>query len=192
MTPLPIVLALPEVPYWSAGRAPTMIVFGALIGVGGARALWQQFTVLARAAVAVLLLAMPVQFSMFAGDYWSDYQERSASRFDPNATREVIAAVLELERHARVPIIFLHDDSDNKAIRWKFYTLKHARPDLWDRTQYFHADALAAAARPIGSLFVMPANDPRSAALLAAGCSLVASVRAIGGGLGSEIYRRDR
>lgn len=190
--PLPIVLALPETPQSSIGRALTMVVFGVLIAMIGAQALWHRSTVSARAGVVALLLLMPLQFLMFRADYLSAYQERSAVRFDPFAMRDVMGAILDIERRTAVPLILINDDGDNKAIRWKFYTLKHQRTDLWSRTKYFRVDALDSAGPPMGSLLLMAANDPRSDKLLAAGCSKIAVVDGRGGQPATDIFRRER
>jgi hypothetical protein len=187
------VIALPEAPHSSTGRALTMLVFGVLIACAGVDALWRRSTVAARAMVILLIAAMPVQFAGFHDDYFANYQERSWRRFDPNATRDVIAAVMNLDREQRAPRVFLNDDGDNKSIRWRFYTLKHDRADLWARLRYFRVDeAGAVAAMPLRSLLIMHANDPRSLKLVAAGCSKIATVLAVDGQAATDIFRRDQ
>jgi len=189
--PLPIVIALPEAPHSSTGRALTMLVFGVLIACVGIESLWRRST-LARAGVVLLVAAMPVQFMAFRTDYFADYQARSWARFDPNATRDVITSVMGLERQQAVPSIWLNDDGDDKSIRWLFYTLKHGRQDLWERSRYFRVDdAASLAAVPARGLLIMHANDPRSNRLLAAGCSKVATILAVDGQPATDIFRRD-
>lgn len=191
--PLPIVIAMPEAPHSSTGRALTMLVFGVLIGTAGADAMWRRGTIAARGALLVLLIAMPLQFTAFRADYFGEYRERSWARFDPNATRDVMTTVIGLDQEARIPSVLLNDDGDDKAIRWLFYALKHGREDLFARTRYFRVDedgALAGVAP--GSLLIMHADDPRSARLLAAGCSKIATVLAVNGEPATEIFRRDR
>ena len=191
--PLPIVIALPEAPHSSTGRALTMLVFGVLIACVGVQALWRRSTGAARAVVVLLLAAMPAQFIAFRSDYFADYQARSWARFDPNATRDVITSVIELDRQEPVTSVWLNDDGDDKSIRWLFYTLKHGRQDLWERTQYFRVeDAASVAAVPLRGLLMMHANDPRSNRLLEAGCSKVATVLAVDSQPATDIFRRDR
>ena len=191
--PLPIVVALPEAPHSSTGRALTMLVFGVLVACAGVEALWRRSTGAARGAVVLLMAAMPIQFIGFRSDYFANYQERSWARFDPNATRDVITTVMDLERQEAVPSVWLNDDGDDKSIRWLFYTLKHGRQDLWERTRYFRVDdAASVAAVPPRGLLIMHANDPRSDRLLAAGCSKVATVLAVDGQPATDIFRRHR
>jgi len=170
-----------------------MLVFGVLIACVGVEALWRRSTVAARGAVVLLLAAMPAQFIAFRSDYFADYQARSWARFDPNATRDVITSVIELDRQEPVTSVWLNDDGDDKSIRWLFYTLKHGRQDLWERTQYFRVeDAASVAAVPLRGLLMMHANDPRSNRLLEAGCSKVATILAVDSQPATDIFRRDR
>jgi 4-amino-4-deoxy-L-arabinose transferase-like glycosyltransferase len=191
LAPLPIVLVMPEAPGSSIGRAMTLIVFGILMAAAGAVAMWQQ-SGWARAAAGILVVMMPAQFGVFRADYFTEYQERSSVRFDGLATRDVMDAVLTIERGSPVPLVLLLDDGYNTGIRWLFYTLKSQRPDLWARTRYFRVDALETPGPPVGTLLLMPANDPRSAKLLAAGCSKVAAVNRFSGEPATDIFRRDR
>jgi hypothetical protein len=191
--PLPIVIALPEAPSSSTGRALIMLVFGVLIAIIGVEAWWRRSTIAVRAVVVLLVAAMPIQFIQFRADYFTNYVERSWMRFDPNATRDVVSTVMNLDRQQQAPSILLNDDGDNKSIRWRFYTLKHDREDLWARSRYFLVDdAAALAGVPLHSLLLMRGNDPRSATLMAAGCSKIATVPAVDGQPATDIFRRDR
>ncbi len=191
--PLPIVIALPEAPSSSTGRTLIMLVFGVLVATVGVEAMWQRATSVARAAVVILLAAMPIQFIGFRAHYFANYLERSWMRFDPNATRDVVTAVMALDRQEKAPLVMLQDDGDNKSIRWRFYTHRHGADDLWSRTRYFEvADAAAVGGVPPRSLLLMRGNDPRSTTLLAAGCSKIATVPALDGQPATDIFRRDR
>jgi 4-amino-4-deoxy-L-arabinose transferase-like glycosyltransferase len=191
--PLPIVIALPEAPSSSTGRMLVMLIFGVLVATVGIEAMWQRSTTAARTAVIVLLAAMPIQFVGFRADYFANYLERSWMRFDPNATRDVVTAVMALDRQEKAPLVVLQDDGDNKSIRWRFYTLRNGADDLWSRTRYFEVGDIASVeSLPPRSLLLMRGNDPRSAALLAAGCSKVATVAALDGQPATDIFRRDR
>jgi hypothetical protein len=189
--PLPIAIALPEAPGSSTGRALVMLVFGVLVGAAGVQAMWRLPGLAVRPVVVVLLALAPIQFMAFRSDYFANYLERSWMRFDPNATRSVVEAVITINDREEAPAILLNDDGDNKSIRWRYYTHKHRRADLWARTRYFQVDdAATVAALPPRSLVLMRANDPRSAALVAAGCSKVATITAVGGEPATDIFRR--
>lgn len=191
-TPLPTAVLLPEAPQSSTGRILPMLVFGALAAAAGVEMLWRRATVPARALVIVLLTAKIAGFLLFRADYFGDYQARAWRRFDPNATREVAGVVIDLDRRSPLPMILLNDDGDNKGIRWWFYTTKHDRGDLWERTRYFQVDRLADTSAPPGSLFVIQAGDPRAAKLEAAGYTRVRTVVAVNGEPATSIFRRER
>jgi 4-amino-4-deoxy-L-arabinose transferase-like glycosyltransferase len=192
-TPLPIAVLLPEAPQSATGRILPMLVFGVLAAVAGVEMLWRRATAPARAVVIVLLTAKIAGFLLFRADYFGDYQNRAWQRFDPNATRDLIETIITLDRQQSVPAVLINDDGDNKGIRWRFYTAKHQRDDLWQRSRYFHVeDAPAVDGAPVTSLLLMQANDPRSARLLAAGCTKVATVLAVDGQPATDIFRRDR
>jgi hypothetical protein len=189
-TPLPIVITLPEAPHSSTGRVLLMLVFGVLIACQGFTTMWQARGA-ARAAAVVLMLMAPVQFALFQADYFSDYRTRSWFRFDPQATRDLVTAVMAIDQQRRAPQVLLHDDGDNKGIRWRFYTARHGQEDLWARTRYYRVEAIDDTHAPPGSLLLLPANDARAARLVAAGYTRIASVDSISGEAASDIYRRD-
>jgi hypothetical protein len=109
----------------------------------------------------VLLLAMPIQFGSFLHDYFTSYRINSADRFDPVNVRDIAAAVISSNADSPVPAVYLSDDLDDGAIRWRFYVLKYRREDLWARTREFGADHFNVKAAPLGSLFVVYADDPK-------------------------------
>ena len=76
-------------------------------------------------------------------------------------------------------------------MRWRFYSLKLQREDLWERARYFNADRLDPATVPPNSLLVLYATDPRIARLIATGlCTNVAEVKSISGDVAATILRR--
>ncbi|HYE87129.1 MAG TPA: glycosyltransferase family 39 protein [Vicinamibacterales bacterium] len=190
--PLPVAVLLPEAPQASTGRILPMLVFGVLAAAAGIEMLWRRGTVPARAVVIVLLTANIAGFLLFRADYFGDYQHRAWRRFDPNATRDVMSAVIELDRQSPLPMILLHDDGDNKGIRWRFYTTQRNRADLWARSRYFQIDAFDPATVPAGSVVLMPADDRRDARLLSSGYSKIAVVTAVSGEPATNVFRRDR
>lgn len=191
IAPLPVVLTMPEAPHSAIGRVMVLVPLGVLIATTGAQSLWQSTRDRRFAAIALVAL-LPIQFWWFHNDYRSAYQERSAIRFDPNATRDVIDVVMGLDRASAAPRILLQDDGDGKAVRWRFYTHVRRREDLWARTKYFRVDAFDPSEAPVGSLLVMRANDPRAGTLAAAGCVKVATIVGVGEFPATDIFRRAR
>lgn len=188
LAPLPVVLTLPETPAASPGRVLPIVIFGILIAAAGAHALWQSSSP-RRALLIGLVAAMPLQFVSFQRDYFGEYQQRSSYRFDPYAMRDVIAAIAEMDGDAAAPAVLLADDGDNKAIRWRFYTLKEHREELWQRTSYFGTEAPGQSIAA-GAILVTGAGDRRDAGLLDAGFVKVTQIRDIGGRPAADIYRR--
>jgi 4-amino-4-deoxy-L-arabinose transferase-like glycosyltransferase len=189
--PLPIVLTMPDAANYSIARAFTLVPLGILIAAAGCEFAFGQASWWPKAAAVALLVAMPLQFGSFTRDYFSGYQERSAARFDPIATREVMTRVLSLEQTTPAPAILFSDDLDDKSVRWRFYSLKHGREDLWARARDFNATSLDPAALPVNSLLVLYANDPRIARLTATGLLVkVAEVAGLSGEPAAAILRR--
>lgn len=189
-TPLPIAVLLPEASQSATGRILPMLVFGVLAAVAGGEMLWRRATLPARALVLVLLTAKIAAFLLFRADYFGDYQNRAWRRFDPNATRNLIETIITLDRQQSVPAVLINDDDDNKGIRWRFYTARHHRDDLWERARYFQVDQLRETAVPAGSVLVMQAADARQAKLLDAGYAKVATVRSVSGEPAVDVFRR--
>ncbi len=189
--PAPIVLTMPDGPSYSIARAFTLVPFGVLIAAAGCVYVFRHGTRPMKLAAAALLLTAPIQFQLFLGDYFTDYQARSAPRIDPVATREVMPQIIELDRTSHAPQILFSDDLDDKSVRWRFYSLKLQREDLWERARYFNADRLDPATVPPHSLLVLYATDPRIARLIATGqCIAVAEVKSISGDPAATILRR--
>ena len=77
LVPLPIVLAMPEAPFYATARAILAVPFGVLIATAGLACLNEIRSPLRTAASLVLIVSMPWQFASFARDYFDEYQ-RSA------------------------------------------------------------------------------------------------------------------
>jgi hypothetical protein len=168
--PFPIVIALPEAPHYATARDLLVAPFGALIGAAGAEVLAGRSPRLSRAAAVVLVLAVPVQFTLFARDYFTDYQLRSAFRHDYLNVRGVVEFVIARDQSAGVPAIYLSDTlGGGKASQWRFHLLTHHRDDLWERTRYFSTSAEEDDVIRPGSLLVLTAHDPRGDALVQTG-----------------------
>lgn len=192
VAPLPIVLTLPDAPEYSIARAMALVPFGILISGFGVAFLMEHQRRAVRVAAVILLLSMPLQFAYFLSDYFTDYQVRSAPRFDPVGFREVADQIASIDRAGRVPRVFLNDDLDDKSVRWKFYLLKIGRFDLWERSGYFTAEGFEPRSVPSNSLLVLYANDPHVPRLLSSGaCSMVMTVTGVSGTPSAAILRRN-
>ena len=160
--PVPIVLTLPEAPRYATARDLLAVPFGVLISVAGVVWLADERGRRGRIVAALLLLSIPLQFAGFFRDYFADYQNRSAYRFDSANMRDVAAYVIAADRSARLPAVYLSKDlGTGKSVQWKFHLVKNRSEDLWQRTRYFDADAFNSSDVPTGSLLVLDMNNRR-------------------------------
>jgi 4-amino-4-deoxy-L-arabinose transferase-like glycosyltransferase len=189
--PVPIVLTLPEAPRYATARDLLAVPFGVLISVAGVEWLVAGRTLAGRIAAALLILSIPVQFAGFAGDYFGDYQARSAYRFDSANMRDVAAYVIAADRSAHVPAVYLSKDlGTGKSVQWKFHLVKNHRDDLWQRTKYFDADVFKPTDIPSGSLLVLDMNNRRLNDLVPASCSIAYVVKDVANAPTATILRR--
>jgi len=156
-------------------RELVLLPFATLIAASGVAFLVQHAAPLARAAAFALLLAIAVQFVLFYRDYLGDYRVRSALAFDP-ANIGGVADVVLASNAAAVPSIYLSEDLDDVAARWRFHLVAHRREELLARTSLFAADTIALQRVPAGSLLVLYANDPAVARFLESERCAVAAV----------------
>lgn len=187
LAPLPATLVDER---YAVQRELFILPFGVLIGAFGIVSLCRR-PGMARIAATLLLAALPIQFLFFYRDYFSDYQIRSASWFDPINFRGVAEYLISSDSTTGVPGVYLSQDLDDGAARWRFYLAKHSREDLLSRTRYFRAADLNVSAVPAGSLLVLYANDPKLPDLLARDqCSLATTVIDAAGGKAAVILRK--
>lgn len=194
LTPLPIVLSLPETPEHATSRHLVVVPFAVIIAVHGLVSLssagprWRQVL-----AVATFL-AVPAQFVVFASDYFTDYRARSAFWFDSLNMQRVAEAVIGLDGQAPVPAVWLNleDLGEDKSVRLRFHLLARHRMDLWDRTAYSSPARLDAADAPPGSLAVLAAANGRVRSLLDSGrWTLRVSVTNEAGDTVAAVLRRE-
>jgi 4-amino-4-deoxy-L-arabinose transferase-like glycosyltransferase len=144
-----------------------------------------------RLAGVLLLLAMPAQFAYFWQDYFGDYRIRSAFAFDPANFRGVADYLITSSPSGQAPLIYLSEDLDDVAARWRFYLVKHRREDLLERTSLFPAKGLDVGRVPPGSLLVFYANDPAVPAWLGPDkCAVAASIADMSGANAAVILRK--
>jgi 4-amino-4-deoxy-L-arabinose transferase-like glycosyltransferase len=125
-------------------------------------------------AVCVCLLAL-LQFRGFWVDYFGDYRVRASSWLGGNI-RGALEAIVDADRQQAAPAIYFTPlrassgqlDGRNQYLDayWRFYTTKHARTDLVNRTHTLDADA---ATIPHGSLLLSNVGNPGLAASIASG-----------------------
>jgi hypothetical protein len=134
---------------------------------------------------------MPIEYGYFYGDYFNGYRVRSAWWFDSTDFRDVAAFLIANEGQSSGPAVYLSQDLDDVAPRWRFYMAKHGREELAARTNYFTASRFDLGLVPAGSLLVFYANDPHVPVLLATGtCSIATQVIDVAGGKSAVILRK--
>ena len=192
LVPLPIVVALPEAPFYATARAILAIPLGVLIATTGlARLLengaWFRMPI-AWAAIAL----MPLQFASFAQDYFTDYPLRSAGWIDAMNMRGVADYVIASETTNPAPAIYLsHDDmGEDKAVKWKFHLLSSSRLDVWERSKYLESDEAATQSFAPGSVLLLGASNPRTAGLERGGWSVETVINDVTGAPRTAVLRR--
>jgi 4-amino-4-deoxy-L-arabinose transferase-like glycosyltransferase len=172
-------------------RELVVLPFVVLIATFGAAFLLRHPMGAIRLAGVLLLLAVPVQFADFYQDYFNDYRIRSAFSFDPANFRGVAEYLISSNSSGQTPLMYLSEDLDDVAARWRFYLIKHRREDLLQRTSLFAAKGLDVHRVPPGSLLVLYANDPAVPGLLGPEKSSVATfVMDAAGGKAAVILRK--
>lgn len=190
LAPVPVIVVLGAEGGYSIARPIMLVPFGVLLASHGVAWLWHHGS-RARILLAALLVFAPAQFALFADDYFSDYQIRTARRFDALNTGGAAAVVFAEDDRARIPVVYLSDDLDSKAVRWRFHLWKAHRYDLWLRTRYL-TTALVDAGLERGSVVVLFEDDPQVKTFLASGNfdRLAAVTHPAGDGASAVLIRR--
>jgi hypothetical protein len=172
-------------------RELVVLPFAVLIATFGAVFLLRHSIRAVRLSGMLLLLAMPVQFAFFYQDYFNDYRIRSAFAFDPANVRGIAEYLISNHSSGASPPIYLSEDLDDVAARWRFYLIKHRREDMLARTNLFTATRFDLHQAPSGSLLVLYANDPSVPALLGPEkCSVATWVTDVAGRHSAVILRK--
>ena len=151
-------------------RALLLLPFGVLLATIGTARLWASRRPFIRTAVAVLLAMMPLQFAYFYRDYLTNYQHRSAFYFDPVDFRDVAEYLVAADAAHPLPDIYMSDQLDDAAARWRFQATAQRREDLLPRTEY-NVDIARVELRNAspGSALVMYADGARVAEMVRTG-----------------------
>jgi 4-amino-4-deoxy-L-arabinose transferase-like glycosyltransferase len=172
-------------------RELVVLPFAVLIATFGALVLLRHSIRTLRLSGMLLLLAMPVQFAFFYQDYFNDYRIRSAFAFDPANVRGIAEYLISSHSSGAVPPIYLSEDLDDVAARWRFYLIKHRREDMLARSSLFTAAGFDVRQVPSGSVLVLYANDPSVPALLGPEkCSVATWVTDVAGRHSAVILRK--
>ncbi len=151
-------------------RALVLLPFGVLLATIGVARLWSSPRPFIRAALIVMLAMMPLQFAYFYRDYLTHYQHRSAFYFDPVDFRDVAGYLFAADAAHPLPQIYMSDQLDDAAARWRFQATARHREDVLPRTEY-NVDIARVELRsaPAGSALVMYADGARIAKIVGAG-----------------------
>lgn len=146
---------LPE-PY-ALDRHLVLLPFAALLAAAGAERLRHSPPPWRRAG-AIALCLVPLHFAFFQYDYWVDYPARAAYRYQGNRRAALGELIARADAHPAAPILLNQQRVPYVRAHWEFYLLKHARPDLLERTRYYE-QATALSHLPAGSLVLTTVDD---------------------------------
>ena len=190
LVPLPIVLAMPEAPFYATPRAILAAPFGVLIATAGVAVLARNRLPVARVLALIAIVLMPWQFASFARDYFTDYPERSAPWIDTMNFQGVARYVID--NASNTPAVFLSDDdiAEDKSVKWKFHLIAAKQPGLWARTKYLAPEEQAKPGIEAGSVLIMSASNARLGSLTDDGWSVATIVHDAAGTASAAILKK--
>jgi 4-amino-4-deoxy-L-arabinose transferase-like glycosyltransferase len=156
----PVAAAVKGNPY-QIQRASGLLIFVNLLAGVGAATLWASGKSKQRAMVVASALVIAVQFAGFYRDYHTGYRLRSGFAFDPTAFKGAAEAVLAEDQRAPVDAVYMPVNFYDASAKWRFYTAKHDRRDLWKRTEYFSTADDTLARAPARSIALLPLGAPQ-------------------------------
>ena len=154
----PLAALLVDDPF-AIDREMNMLPFAVLLTAFGVGCLLESSRWRVRVLAVCLLVLVPVEFSTFYRDYFGEYRLTSAEWFNRNI-RGGLEDVIAREDPRRPIPVYLNTDIGNVEQFWRFYLVKHDRPDLLPRTKYFDPRTVAVQTIPPGSFVVCPIEDP--------------------------------
>ena len=171
----PVAACLVGEPY-AIQRELEVVPFVVLLATIGAESLISAGRTLPRRLAWCVLALIPLQFSVFYLDYFTQYRVRSAFGFEGNI-RGALEQIIDREQTGAV---YLSTDVRFVELYWRLYLIKHRREDLLQRTVYFDPRTLDVRIVPRRSLILMSAANGASSALVGSGIfrrvSLVANI----------------
>ena len=150
----PIPAVIKGAPY-AIQRASGLLIFLSLLSGAGLASLTLSKRAVARAGAALLAVLMAWQFAVFSREYHGSYRIGSGHVYDPTAFRGVAELVIASDGERAADAVYLPSNFYDVGAKWRFYTMKHDRPLLWRRTQYF-GDAATLARAPANAIAVLP------------------------------------
>jgi len=170
----PVPAVIKGAPY-AIQRASGLLIFVSLLAGAGLASVSSK-RVIGRATAAVLVIFMAWQFASFYRDYHTRYRVGSAYAYDSTAFGEAAKFIVG-NPPRQDGVVYLPLNFHDVGAKWRFYTLKLDRTDLWKRTRYF-ADATELATAAPGSVALLPQPGPNVPA--PAGWSTVGAVTSLG------------
>jgi 4-amino-4-deoxy-L-arabinose transferase-like glycosyltransferase len=129
-----------------------------------------------RAIAALVLASVPLQFVLFANDYFTDYRLRSSTWLGGNL-RGALEELIGRDARARVPGIYFSTLASTTGLMdirnrwmstyWQFYLIKHGRRDLLERTASLNPSKVRDI--PAGSLVLANVGEMNAEALIRSG-----------------------
>jgi hypothetical protein len=111
----------------------------------------------ARATAVVLVIFMVCNLRVYR-DYHSRYRLASALAYDSTAFGEA-AKLIVANPPGQDGVVYLPLNFHDVGAKWRFYTRKLRRTDLWQRTRYFADTSELGTAAP-GSIALLPPSGP--------------------------------
>lgn len=106
-------------------RAVVLVPAVALVAMAGVEWMLHARQAVMRTALWMLLAMMPLQFGLFAYDYFGHYTRRSAFYYDSGNIRGVVETLVASRMLQSAPLIHLSNQLDDASSRWRFFLTKH-------------------------------------------------------------------
>jgi hypothetical protein len=159
-------------------RALALVPFGVLLAMLGLQTIWasRRARPVTWLAVVGLLLLLPLQFRIYASDYFNEYRVRASPWLGGNI-RGALETLIDLNARTPAPALYFSKlqatsglaDGRNEYMSayWQFYATKHGREDLLDRPRPL--DPSAVGVMPAHSLVLANIGDRVADGLVASG-----------------------
>jgi hypothetical protein len=119
----------------------------------------------ARACGAVLLALMPLQFAVFARDYFGPYRERASFWFGGNIRAALETTIDDVEGEAS-PTVYINSDIPWVDVYWRFYTIARERRGLTGTARFVRFENEPPPRPEAGAIAVIPAQNAAAASAL--------------------------